>query len=448
MNWKMPQFPALKGDKRTDVLIIGGGLCGVLCAWFLDRAGVDYILVEGDVIGGGTTGNTTAKVTSQHNLIYDKMIRWAGQERAQQYLDANEQALARYREMARHMEFEFEEKDAWVYTLSDREKIEREVEAVNRLGFPAVFEEQTALPFQTKGAVRFPGQAQLHPLKFLAAVSQGLNIYEHTFVKELAPHTAYYGQRHAAGDESQDEDSGVITAQQMIVATHFPFLNKHGGYFLKLYQSRSYVIALENAPDVGGMYLDEAENGLSFRNAQGLLLLGGAGHRTGKPGGAWQELRRAAGVYYPKAQERYAWAAQDCMSLDGIPYIGQYSRNTPGLYTATGFHKWGMTSSMAAASVLFGLVTGRGSEYEKLFAPGRSMRKPQLLVNGWEAAVGLLTPARPRCPHLGCALKWNPQEHSWDCACHGSRFEAGGRLIDNPSTGDLPGKTKLPAGTR
>ena len=186
------------------------------------------------------------------------------------------------------------------------------------------------------------------------------------------------------------------------------------------------------------MYLDGQKNGLSFRNYGSDLLLGGGGHRTGKPGGGWEALSAAAKEYYPQAKITRRWAAQDCMSLDGMPYIGPYSARTPGLYVATGFNKWGMTSSMVAARVLTDLITGKDSEYASLFSPSRSILRPQLAVNAWEATTNLLTFSKKRCPHLGCALKWNPQERTWDCPCHGSRFSEDGQLIDNPATGDLP----------
>ena len=274
------------------------------------------------------------------------------------------------------------------------------------------------------GAVRVHNQAQFHPLKFVFCLAKGLHIYEHTPVRELIGTTAV-------------TDSGKVAAKAVIVATHFPFLNKHGSYFLKLYQHRSYVIALENAPDVDGMYVDEAQEGMSFRNARDLLLVGGGGHRTGKRGGAWRELREFARRYYPGATEKYQWATQDCMSLDGVPYIGPYSSSTSNLYVATGFNKWGMTSSMVSAMLLSDLVQGKTNPFAEVFSPSRTVLRPQLVVNGFEAAVGLLAPTTKRCPHMGCALKWNSQEHTWDCPCHGSRFTKKGECIDNPATGDL-----------
>ena len=195
-------------------------------------------------------------------------------------------------------------------------------------------------------------------------------------------------------------------------------------------------MALKNVSDVRGMYVDEAQKGMSFRNYKNYLLVGGGSHRTGRKGGGWEELQEFVQEYYGIGKAGYYWATQDCMSLDGIPYIGEYSPNTPGLYVASGFGKWGMTTSMAAAHILTEMICGRETGWEAVFDPSRSIWKPQLFVNTLEALAGLLTPTMKRCPHMGCALKWNPQEHTWDCSCHGSRFEEDGKLINNPAAGD------------
>lgn len=421
---KMPQFNKLRGSIKTDILIIGGGMCGILCAYFLKQKGIDYVLVEADTIGCGITKNTTAKITSQHGLIYQKIIKSEGMEKAKLYLDANESAIKKYRDISKNIDCDFEEKDAYTYSLSDRKKIEDEVKCVDSLGIKAEFVENLKLPFKTKGAVKFSNQAQFNPLKFIAAIAKNLNIYEHTFIKDISEHEAW-------------SENGKITAEKIIVATHFPFINKHGSYFLKLYQHRSYCIALENAQDVDGMYVDETEKGMSFRNYKDLLFVGGGDHRTGKDGGNYDELRKFKLKYYPNAEEKYFWATQDCMSLDSIPYIGYYSKNTPNLYVATGFNKWGMTSSLVSAMILSDMVIGIENKYSSVFSPSRSIVKPQLFVNGMQALKNLLTPSTKRCPHMGCALKWNKAEHTWDCPCHGSRFEEDGTLIDNPSTGNI-----------
>ncbi len=420
---KLPEFPNLKEDINTDVLIIGGGLCGILCAYFLKQSNIDYVLAEGNRILSGITKNTTAKITSQHGLIYSKLIKSCGKEKAHMYLEANEDALKEYEKLCKNTDCDFEKRPAYTYSVSDRKKIEDEVKAVNSLGYKAEFADTRELPFKTQGAVCIRNQAQFNPLKFASEIAKNLNIYENTFIRDITPHCAV-------------SDSGKINAKKIIVATHFPFINKHGSYFLKLYQHRSYVSALENASDIEGMYVDENLNGLSFRAYKNLLLIGGGSHRTGKQGGAWKELDEFARKHYPKAPLKYQWATQDCMSLDGMPYIGRYSARTPDLFVASGFNKWGMTTAMAAAKILCDMVSDRKNDYEELFSPQRSVLKPQLFVNCLETTANFLTPTVRRCPHLGCALKWNKNEHTWDCPCHGSRFGNDGKLIDNPATGD------------
>ena len=405
------------------MLIIGGGLAGILCAWHLAQAGVDVALAEADTICSGITKNTTAKITAQHGLIYDALMRKMGMEKAQLYLEANLHALQKYRALCRDVDCDFEEQDAFVYALHDRQKIDRELEALHKLGFDAALERDLPLPFPVAGAVKFPHQAQFHPLKFAFGMAKDLRIYEHTKVRELMPGKAV-------------TNGGMVSAGKIIVATHFPMLNKHGGYFIKLYQHRSYVLALKNAPPFEGMFLDEDEKGLSFRHYKDMLLLGGGSHRSGKRGGNWQELEQFARRHYPGAQIAARWATQDCMTLDHVPYIGQYAKNTPDLFVATGFNKWGMTSSMVAAEILSDMVQGKHNPYAGVFDPSRSILHPQLFLNVAESTINLLTPTVPRCPHMGCALKYNRAEHTWDCPCHGSRFEEDGTLIDNPATDD------------
>ena len=423
---KLPEFQKLNGEIKTDVLIIGGGLAGILTAYFLKQKGIDYILVEGGRIASGITKNTTAKITSLHGLIYDKLIRDFGKEKARMYLESNQDALREYENLSKNIDCDFEKKNAYTYSLFDREKIEREVSAVNSLGFFAKFQIPTELPFETKGSIVFENQAQFNPLKFILEISKDLKIYENTFIRDITPKIAI-------------SDDAKIKAKKIIVTTHFPFINKHGSYFLKLYQHRSYVSAYENAPMLDGMYVDEDLSGLSFRNYNNLLLIGGGSHRTGKQGGTWTEINNFAKKHYSDAKLKYEWATQDCMSLDSVPYIGQYSKRTPDLFVATGFNKWGITSSMISAKILCDMVCEKKNEYEEVFSPQRSILKPQLLVNGFESSINLLTPTTKRCPHLGCALKWNKLEHTWDCPCHGSRFEEDGTLIDNPATGDIKG---------
>ena len=419
-----PDFPTLEGNISTDVLIIGGGMTGVLCGHMLKRAGVDCVIVEARGICDGATKNTTAKITAHHGAIFHDMIRRYGEERAALYVKAHTDAIKQYADMARTVDCDYKETDSFVYSCTDRAKIEREADALARLGCPVDFAERLPLPIHTVGAVVMRDQAQFHPLKFAYSLAKDLKIYENTEIVEIRDNVAIAKR-------------GSIRANKIIVATHFPFINKHGLYFLKMYQHRSYVLALENAPPVEGMYVDESDIGLSFRGYNDLLLLGGGGHRTGKQGGGWQVLSAFAAKHYPEAKEVCRYAAQDCKSLDDIAYIGRYSPFTPSLFVATGFNKWGMTSAMVAANILTDLVQDRDNEYAAVFSPSRRLWHKQLLVNTGESLLGLLTPTAPRCSHLGCALKYNKQEHSWDCGCHGSRFTEDGRVIDSPAKKDI-----------
>lgn len=424
VNTKLPEFSELEKDIKTDVLIIGGGIAGILTAYFLHQKGVKYILVEKDRICSGTTRNTTAKITFQHGLIYQKILKSSSIEVAHKYLNANKTAFDKYTEMCRNIECDYEIKDNYVYSVNDRRTLENEINILSRIGYKAEFCERLPIPIKTVGAVKFSKQAQFNPLKFISAIVDGLNIYENTFVREMIGTTAV-------------TDKCRIKADKVIVTTHFPFINKHGSYFLKLYQHRSYVIALENAQSVNGMYVDENHKGMSFRNCGDLLFVGGGGHRTGEKGGNWNELHNFINMHYLNAKEKYHWSAQDCMSLDGIPYIGKYSRNTPNLYVASGFNKWGMTGAMVSAMILSDMVMDRRNEYADIFSSSRSIIKPQLFINSGKAIKNLFTLTIKRCPHMGCALKWNSAEHSWDCACHGSRFSDKGKVLDNPANGDL-----------
>lgn len=421
---KMPRFDTLDGNLRTDVLVIGGGLAGLLCAYHLQKAGVDCALIEENRLMGGVSGRTTAKLTSQHGLIYKKLLDRFGPEKARLYYKANEDALGAYRSLAEEGSFDFEIQSSFLYATENTQKLEEEMAAYEQLKIPARWQVELPLHFPVKGALEFLHQAQFHPMKLAKQLAKGLQIYEDT--KALA-----------FANNRVETPKGSISAEKIIVATHFPLWNKHGAYFLKLYQQRSYVLAIKTENPIEGMYLDCEENGLSVRGAGPYLLLGGGGHRTGKEGLGWKLPERVARKYYRDAPIVARWATQDCMTLDGMPYIGRYSKATPNLYVATGFGKWGMSSSMVAARILTDLVQGKEDPYGGIFSPQRSMLYAQLAANGLEATVNLLRPKGPRCPHMGCALHWNKTEHSWDCACHGSRFSKEGKRLNNPATDDL-----------
>ena len=324
----------------------------------------------------------------------------------------------------------------------------------------------TDLPFQTAGAVRFAHQAQFHPLRFLSAAAEGLTVYEHTSAQTVE-------------DDVIVTQRGRVRAQQIVFACHYPFVNFPGMYFARMHQERSYVLALANAPLIGDMWIGAGKNSFSFRRYGDLLLLGGAGHRTGenREGGRYELLRQKTREWFPESRETAHWSAQDCMPPDHVPYIGRYAAAKPNWYVATGFQKWGMSSSMVAAMLLRDLICGRESPYAAVFDPGRfdltaaagiaaegghavkGLAKGLLQIPAEHAAeipagdggvvllrgeklgvykdeAGRIYPVDIRCPHLGCQLEWNPDEKSWDCPCHGSRFDRFGSLISGPAQRD------------
>ncbi len=417
------KYPSLKKDIDTEVLVIGGGMAGVLCARKLQDAGKKVVLVEAERIGAGITARTTAVLTAQHDYLYQDMETYFGENTAKAYLQANLDAVEEFRKLSKRIPCDFETLPSVQYTANDPARLEREVEVVNRLGFSARFTEEIPLPVFAVGGVIYPDMGQFHPLKFLAGAAEGLEIYENSRVLDLEGTTAKL-------------EKATIRAKAVIVATHFPFINRHGLYFMKLYQNRSYVLALENVPDMDVTMAELEGLGLYFRPYGDMLLMGGGDHRTGKKGGGFVYLRAIAGKYFPESKERFAWANQDCMTLDGLPYVGAYAPNMPGVYVATGFNAWGMTNSMVAANLLRDMILGKENPLKEVLDPNRTMLHKQLWRNLGATVADFAIPTNKRCPHLGCALKWNPQEHSWDCPCHGSRFAKDGKLLDTPAQKD------------
>lgn len=467
---KFRKRDALNKDIKTDVLVIGAGIAGVLTAYMLKQKGREVVVIDAAEIASGNTKNTTAKITSQHDLIYSKLIAEFGEEKARQYANANELAIKKYKEIIedKRIECDFEEKPAYVYSLNEIDVLKEEVEAAKNLGIDAEFVDEANLPFKINGALKFNNQAQFNPLKFLKGISNELIIYENTRALEIKENLVV-------------TSGGNITANNIVVATHYPIMNAPGYYFMKMHQERSYVLALENTSEIDGMYIDLNKEGYSFRTYNNLLLLGGISHRTGEneEGGSYDELRKVAKKLYPKAKEKYYWSAQDCMTIDGIPYIGRYSSETPNIYVATGFNKWGMTSSMVSAMIISDMILEKENDFSEIFSPRRfdlSLSINNIANDLIETAKNFIAQkvsipsseiehiknghggiieyngekvgiyknkegkeffVSTKCTHLGCQLSWNADELTWDCPCHGSRFDYKGRLIGSPATKDL-----------
>ena len=433
----------LKADIKAQNVVIGAGMAGILIAYFLQEQGQEVIVLEAKQVGSGQTKNTTAKITSQHGCIYHDMIRNAGFERAEAYAKANEAAIQLYKAIITKegIDCHFEELPSFLYSQKEHgmERLKKEAKAAKALGIRAEYvrgDKVEDLPFGVMGAVKFEGQAQFHPLEFIQRIAEKLTIYERTKVLEVDEHFVI-------------TDKHVVVADNVIFATHYPFPIVPGYYFLRQHQSRSYVVAIEGEAvpkKLDGMYYGIDRDSLSFRHAEGRLLVGGGSHRTGKKEkrNGFCHLRKQVKQCYPQAEEVAYWAAQDCMPHDGIPFIGRYSLQKDNWYVATGFQKWGMTTAMISAMMISDMILGKENPYAFAFSPQRLLIRAgwkNFWKDVWESVVGLgsglYVKEEEQCTHMGCALHWNEEEESWDCSCHGSRYGKDGKLIDGPAQGNL-----------
>lgn len=462
----LPPRPVLRGNHACGVLVIGGGICGILTARLLHDRGLDVTLVEAERLLSGQTRGTTAKVTAQHGLFASRLEKSAGTEHARMVVQANLEAVRTLGELASTVgaSAEFEAVPSFLYTLDCPQVLEEEAEACARLGMPVTMTRRLGAPILPATALRLEHQAQMNPLALLGALAEPLRIFEHSRVLALD------------GLRAQTAE-GCVRAEHIIVCTHYPMLPLAGGYFLRLYQQRAYVLALRTDERVEGALYGVGAGGYSLRSARGAVFMGGGSHRCGDARaarGAYRQLRHAAEQLFPGAKELAHWSAQDCITPDGIPYAGAYSPRLPGVSVATGFGKWGMTGSMAAAQILADALTGRENPYAVAFFPQRAVGASAagaLLRQAGHACAGLgscaLPPLRtieslspgegaivrdglqkraayrdergalhtcsPYCTHLHCQLTFNAAERTWDCPCHGSRFDVDGNLLSGPA---------------
>jgi glycine/D-amino acid oxidase-like deaminating enzyme/nitrite reductase/ring-hydroxylating ferredoxin subunit len=484
-----PDYEQLAGNLDADVVIVGGGIVGITCAFLLKQSGLKVILLEASKILHGTTGHTTAKVTAQHDIIYSVIKGKMDQKSAEQYAKANQAAIAAIDIIQQNnIECNFSWQPAYVYTQEESTilQIQNEYETALSLGFPAAFMDEIPLPFQVKAALRFDNQAQFHPLKYLQALASqipgmGSFLFENTRAVDI--HTK------SGADYAVSTDTGFyVKAPNVIVATHYPFYDGNGMYFARIYPERSYALGVTISDSYpGGMYITAEDPGRSWRShpmdcGEQLIIIGGEHHKTGQSEDTrihYRNLLDAANNTFQVKEVLYRWSTQDYTTMDQVPYIGPLNSKDPGIYIATGFRKWGMTNGTAAAMILRDYILGNENEWAEVFLPSRfklGASAGKLITENANVAKhlvkGKLTAASDKielqpgeakvleidgkksgvyrdmqeqlhivdttCTHMGCELKWNPAEHSWDCPCHGSRFTCDGKVIEGPAQKPLP----------
>ena len=480
-------YPPLPGNLETDVVVVGGGITGITTAFLLKQAGYAVAVIEGDRICRGVTGHTTAKVTSLHRLIYADLIDRFGSRQAQQYAEANQAAIETVASVVREYDIpcSFERKPAYTYAESEesRNLVAAEADAARSLGLPATFVEEVPLPGRTYGAVVVENQAQFHPRNYLLLLASlvpgdGSQIFENTRAIEV---------QDGGGRCTVRTERGTVTVRAGVLATHYPFYDSPGFYYARMEPSRSYVLGLRiDEPFPDGTFINAEGPTHSWRSQPTgdgeLVLVTGMEHRAGESVDTrehYRDLEAYVRSIYPVRSVDYRWSAQDYITNDGVPYIGPLAEGHENIYIATGFRKWGMTNGTAAATILTDMIRGRASPWAEVYAPDRFkpaasarrflvhnievaekyiggvISRPAgdladvppgegrvLMIEGQKAGVfrdreGRVHAVNPTCTHMGCVAAWNSAEETWDCPCHGSRFDADGKVIHGPAVKDL-----------
>lgn len=421
--WKVleKKYPSLDRNIETEILVIGGGICGVLCAYSLSQRGYKVVLVEKDELGSHRTIRTTAVITALQDVYYSKLVNDIGISKTKLFLDANLQAIEEYKRLSKEYSFDFEEVSSYKYS-NDRKKLEEEMDILEKLGYKPMLKDFSFNNLDVS-AIEFSGQGQMNPMKLIEELSNTFEVYEHSMVTDIKGHTAYIKDY-------------KIRADKIIITTGYPFFRWHGGFFMKLTQNKSHVLAFKTKEKSIHNGIGNNDDNLYFRSYKDYLLVGGNDIEVGKIEECFKKLEEYVGKYYPDTIIENRWINQDCVSLDGMPYIGKL-RFLKDVYVATGFNLWGMTGSMIASKVITDSICTNYNPYQKLFSIYRRMLIIPLLKNIGKAFLGLVRPKKLRCKHMGCALVWNGEQKWYECTCHGSRYSSDGKVIENPARSDI-----------
>lgn len=487
-NFKSKSYPTLDKDLNVDVCIIGGGITGISCGYYLNKNNLKVCVLEKDKIMEKTSGHTTAKITSQHGLIYKYLFDSYGKEYAKKYLDSNQEAITNIKNIIdlENIECDFEFQNNYVYTTDANsvKKIKDEAQILEKLNFDARLLDKISLPIpDVKVAIEFNHQAQFNPVKYAEGLCDFITnhsglIFENSKVMEV---------KKSGNKYNIFANNCIVSAKYVIVATRYPIINFPGFHFLKMYSETSNLIAVEtNSSLFKGMYINIDVPTYSFKtaiyNGKRILLVGGFNHKTGTKidlSNSYNLLEQKAKELYPDSKVLYKWNTHDSVSLDKIPYIGDFSHLYPNVYVATGFKKWGMTTSNVAANIITDKILNKENPYAEIYdskrlrpiknrkefgniiketshslifnkfdLPAATPKDVEAgegkIVNYGGRKVGMYKDENgkefkiiPKCMHLGCELSWNDLDKTWDCPCHGSRYTFEGKLIYGPSKKDL-----------
>ena len=450
------KFRTLDTDLKTDVCVIGGGITGISTAYYLCKENMKVTVLEKDKICSKTSGRTTGKITSQHHLFYNYLINSEDKDFAKKYLKANEEAIQKIEEIIQdeNIECDFKRKNAYVWTnkLEKLQAIKDEIDSVKSLGRDVKVVDNIEVVGKIEGGIEFKNQAQFNPVKYVNSLANcvlkyGGNIYENSKVVD-------YKKMDNGFEVLVNVDGNIkkVLTKYLVVATKYPIFNVPGFYFIKMYQELEYGIAIKSDIELDGMYVCSEVPTISYRsyeeNGEKYILIVGNSHKTGEKSdnNGFKILEDFAQKYFPDKEIVYKWNAEDCIGLDKIAYIGRYSEVRENMYVATGFKKWGMTTSNIAGRLITDMIMGRKNKYAEIFdstriEPVKNREEVKNMLK--EAGESIIMPiikgekGKKYCAHLGCEVTWNEVTNTWDCPCHGSRYEHDGKLIEGPATKDL-----------
>ncbi|MFD2630618.1 FAD-dependent oxidoreductase [Oceanobacillus kapialis] len=476
-------YGELKENLNVDTVVVGAGMAGVMTAYQLANEGQKVALLEARELFSGTSGYTTAKLTAQHNLIYDELINRYGQESAKLFYQANMEGIAFIKELADKygIDCELEEREAFVFTQKEenRNKFLKEIEAYEKLGIEGEFIEDLPLNLDVDSAIMMRNQAQFHPVKFLSGlldefVKLGGQVYDQTRVTEI---TDENGQT-----QCTTENGTKVTANHVVQATHLPIVEPEGNFYSsQTNPESSYALAVKTEDEFpDGLYINADLPKRTLRSLNSdtgrYVLVGGESHPTGDGKSSSQrysELESFAKELFNVKEITNRWSAHDYISEDRLPFIGSLSQEQPNLLVVTGLSKWGLATAATGAKILTDRILEQESPYQALFSPAREMKEtttvepkeenpndyadsreegnPEDLSNnqgmvtkydGKDVGVykddnGQLHYVDLTCTHLGCGVEWNDGDRTWDCPCHGSRFSGTGQVIEGPAVESL-----------
>lgn len=428
--------PILRGRRAADAVVVGGGLSGLTIALWLCKAGLRVVLLEAAVLGGGASSRCAGIVSLWGGVSYQRLEKQQGQAVLAAYGQTQQNALQSLRELAcdQKEQADWHDTDAHIVVKApDEAALWREAEAMARAGLTAEAGKATQSPFPADAAISLKDMATLHPMKHLRYLAKegerlGLKIFEHSRVTALETNLVY-------------TERGSVIAPYIVVATGYPIVNVPGWYFLRLIQKRGFLIPMEESALFEGVYQDYA-GGYALRRLKKGMLLQLNGQRVGevvhqRP---LEGFQAAYAPYMEGARPERCFVGVETFSADGLPYIGAYSKRTPNLFVAAGYGGRGLIGSMIAAQAISAKVLGLKNDGDSVYAGQRKGSRAEeaktfFSISG-RYAKGLIHFSAPRCPHLGCKLKYRPKERLWECPCHGSRFDDIGHIINAPSTRD------------